>query len=119
MAGVLETLLHFDGTSGAIGCVDATGRHRWTCAGGAVIDQSQAKFASSSVNFTSVNGLVQYTDSNVIALGTSDFTIDFWIKFYAYSRTVLIFSTLLIAIGFLTTYRGPASVFLAITMADR
>jgi hypothetical protein len=72
-------LLHFNGTDAATTFTDVSGR-TWTAAGNAQLDTAQKKFGTASGLFDGTGDYITVADSTDFTLGTSDFTIDFWIR---------------------------------------
>jgi hypothetical protein len=77
-----KLMLHFDGADGATTTTDSSASgHTVTFLNGAVLDDAQAKFGSTSLLCgDGVDDYVRVPDSADWAFGTGDFTIDFWIK---------------------------------------
>jgi len=77
-----KVLLHFDDLTSPTAIDDpASGqtRHPWT-ATSATISTAQSKFGGSSLDCTGGSKYVDTPNSNDFILGTSDFTIDCWVK---------------------------------------
>lgn len=73
------SILHFDGANNSTTITDATGNHLWTISGAAVLDTSQSQFGSASFHVSSATFQLLFGDGT-INWGTSDFTVDFWVK---------------------------------------
>jgi len=80
--GSVVSLLHFEGADGSTAFTDQVGTTTWTRAAGAEIDTAQSKFGGSSGLFpaavSSGFGKITSNTSAGFALGTSDFTIDWF-----------------------------------------
>lgn len=76
-ASVLS-LLHMDGADGSTTFTDVTGK-TWTAAGTAQIDTAQSKYGGASGLFDTTGDYVDATDAS-FALGTGDFTVEFWLR---------------------------------------
>ena len=75
-----KLLLHFNGADASTTFTDETGKTA-TVAGNAQIDTAQSKFGGASGLFDGTGDNINFADSNDWNFGTSDFTIDFWIRF--------------------------------------
>jgi Concanavalin A-like lectin/glucanases superfamily len=87
-----KVLLHFDGADASTTFTDnnAGGSvHTWTAAGNAQIDTADFKFNGASGLFDGTGDWITTPDHADFALGTSDFTIDFWFKCNAAGGSVL------------------------------
>ena len=76
-----KVLLHFDGADASTVITDANvggSAHTWTAAGNAQIDTGAARFGASSLLCDGVGDWITTPDSADFALGSGDFTIDFW-----------------------------------------
>ena len=76
-----KVLLHFEGEDASTSIIDsnAGGSARiWTANGNAQLDRAQRKFGRSSLLCDGTGDWVYTPDSADFALGTSDFTVDFW-----------------------------------------
>lgn len=71
-------LMHFDGANGATTTVDVKG-HPVVVGTGCQISTAQSKFGGSSMSFTRVN--TAKVSFDLAALGTQDFTIEYWVRF--------------------------------------
>lgn len=74
-----KLLLHFDGSDGSTTFTDASASGRTiTRTGDPEIDTAQSKFGGASGLFN--NGRVQPPDDADLEVGSSDFTIDMWVR---------------------------------------
>ena len=84
-------LLHMDGTNASTSFVDSgPNALAVTASGNAQISTAQSKFGGASGAF---DGTGDYLTATLSALGTGDFTIEFWIYFNSISTTYLIYDT--------------------------
>ena len=72
-------LLHFDGTNTSTTFTDETGK-TMTAVGNAQLDTSQSQFGTASGLFDGTGDAVTTPNATVFNFGTSDFTIEFWVK---------------------------------------
>ena len=75
-----KILLHMDGTNGGTTFTDSNlggSVHAWT-ANSATTNTGTLKFGSASANFGAAVGWIDTPDSADFALGSGDWTIDFW-----------------------------------------
>lgn len=87
----VSLLLHMDGTNGSTSFVDSgPNALAVTASGNAQISNTQSKFGGASGAF---DGTSDYLTATLSALGTGDFTIEFWIYFNSISTTYLIYDT--------------------------
>jgi hypothetical protein len=77
--GEIITLLHFDGSDLATAFPDEVDATNWTAVGNASLRTAVSKFGSASVYFDGTGDRVTRTKA-AFALGSSDFTIDFWFR---------------------------------------
>lgn len=78
-------MLHFNGTDGATTFTDSSASgHVVTASGNAQIDTAQSKFGGASALFDGTTDYLTIPDSNDFYF-SSDFTIDFWLRFNATS----------------------------------
>jgi len=77
-----KSLLHMNGTDGSTTFTDsaAGGTHSWTARGNAQIDTAQSKFGGASGLFDGTGDYIDTPDSADWAMGSGDFTVDFWVK---------------------------------------
>ncbi|MDP2941048.1 MAG: hypothetical protein Q8N85_02175, partial [Candidatus Omnitrophota bacterium] len=80
LPGPTKLLLHADGADGSTGFSDDTG-HTVLSYGNARIDTNQSKFGLSSAFFDGQNSYLSLADNPDWSFGSSDFTIDLWVKF--------------------------------------
>ena len=80
-------LLHGDGTNGSWDITDAAG-HAVGRSGDTQISTNQSKFGGGSIQFDGAGDFLSLPASADWALGTSDFTVDFWVQFSAAPGTV-------------------------------
>jgi hypothetical protein len=74
-----ESLLHFDGTSGATTFIDEGGGI-WTPYGNTQLDSTKSKFGGTSGFFDGSGDYLKTTMNSSLSLGRQDFTIDFWVN---------------------------------------
>lgn len=74
-----KSLLHFNGTDASTSITDQIGK-TWTAAGNAQLDTAQFKFGGSSLYLDGTGDYITTSDHNDFAVGSGDFTIDFWLK---------------------------------------
>jgi hypothetical protein len=78
-----KVLLHFNDTDASTTFTDENAggsAHTWTAADNAQIDTAQSKFGGASGLFDGTGDYVDTSDHADFALGSSDFTVDFWFK---------------------------------------
>lgn len=76
----VSLLLHGDGTNGSTTVVDSSPvANIATAYGNAQISTAQSVFGGASLYLDGTGDRVQFADSSVSPLGTSDFTIEFWV----------------------------------------
>jgi hypothetical protein len=75
----IKLLLHCNGTDGTTTFTDETGTHTVTAVGDAELDTAQKKFGTASGLFSGAGSLTIPSSSD-FAMGTSDFTIEFWVR---------------------------------------
>lgn len=76
-------LLHMDGVDGSTTFTDSNvggSAHTWTAAGNAQIDTAQSKFGGASGYFDGSGDYIDTPDHADWAMGSGDFTIDFWFR---------------------------------------
>jgi hypothetical protein len=78
-----KVLLHGDGTDGSTTFTDSgPSGYAFTAYGNAQIDTAQSKFGGSSMLFDGTGDYVRSDSaSDDFSIGTSDFTLDYWVKF--------------------------------------
>lgn len=77
-------MLHMNGTDTSTTFTDSDdGAKSPTVGGNAQIDTAQSKFGGASGLFDGTGDYLQYATNADFALGTGEFTIDFWIRFNA------------------------------------
>lgn len=87
-----KILLQFAGADASTTITDTSvggSSHTWTASGNAQIDTADSKFGGSSCLFDGTGDYVSTTDHADFALGSGDFTIDFWFKTTAASGAFL------------------------------
>jgi hypothetical protein len=72
--------LHLDGTDGSTVFTDVKG-HVFTASGGAQIDTAQSKFGGASLLLDGTDDFITSPDHADWGFGSSDFTIDCWVRF--------------------------------------
>lgn len=75
----VKVLLHFDGTDASTTFTDVIGR-TFTAVGNAQLDTAQQKFGTASGLFDGTGDVITTPDHADFALGTNDFTIEFWLR---------------------------------------
>lgn len=83
-------LSHLDGTNGSTALVDQKG-NTMTAGGNAHIDTAQSVGGGASMAFDGSADYFYLNNTTAFAFGTSDFTIEFWIKFNSVSAIQTIF----------------------------
>ncbi len=78
----VELLSHFNGVNGATNTADETGKI-WTLNAGATISTTASKFSGSCLKFDGTSNA--YASTSFPALGTEDFTIEFFVRLGAVS----------------------------------
>jgi len=79
--GYTKLLLHFDGSDGSIVFTDSSPVPKSvTAVGSAQIDTAQSKFGGSSALFDGTGDYLTIPSSDDFAMGTGDFTVDFWMR---------------------------------------
>lgn len=73
----VTSLLHFDGADTSTNIVDSAGRV-WAVSGQAQIDTAQSVFGGASLYLDGATDYLTATSSPDLALGTGDFTVEFW-----------------------------------------
>ncbi len=89
-----KVLLHFEGAdSGTVITDSNTGgsAHTWTAAGNAVTDTAQFKFGATSLACDGTGDWVTTPDHADFTLGTSDYTIDFWVRVGSLAANMSVF----------------------------
>lgn len=81
-------LLNCNGADGSTTFTDLCGHVQSVVGGNAQIDTAQYKFGGASAMFDGSGDYVQFPDSNDWDFGTSDFTVETWVRFNAFSTTV-------------------------------
>lgn len=76
--GLATALLHFNGADASTTFTDETGG-AWSRAGNAQIDTAQSQFGGASALFDGTGDRVYSSHAN-FALGTADFTLEFWAR---------------------------------------
>lgn len=87
-----KVLLHMDGSDASTTFTDSNAggsAHTWTAAGNAQIDTADSKFGGASGLFDGTGDDVSTPDHADFALGSGDFTVDFWFKVNAASGSEL------------------------------
>lgn len=76
-------MLHGNGTNGSVLFPDSslTPHTSYTVHGGTQVDTAQFEFGAASINFNGTNAYISYDDSPDWDMGSSDFTIDCWVRF--------------------------------------
>lgn len=79
-----KLLLHCDGTNNSTAFLDEAGK-TVTTNGNVKLSTANSRFGASSAFFDGSGDYLSIADSDDFHFGTSDFTVDFWICFSAYS----------------------------------
>lgn len=79
-------LTHVDGDDGDQSATDDTGTHTINFQSTAQLDDAQKKFGTTSLNCDGNSDYIYMSDSDDWAMGTSDWTIDFWVRFNSDSQ---------------------------------
>lgn len=83
-----KLLLHCEGSDTSTTFTDSSAyKQTGTQVGAAQIDTAQYKFGSSSALFDGNTDYVTYPDSDNWNFGTGEWTIDFWVRFNAFTTT--------------------------------
>ena len=85
-----KSLLHLDGADASTTITDTKGVLSWTAQGDAKIVTAQSKFGGASCYFDGTGDYIKASDNAVLTLGTSDFTIEMWIKRNRTGREIFI-----------------------------
>ena len=80
----INLLLHGDG-SGTLITDSSSRKHTVTSANGTTQSTAQSKFGGSSIYFDGIDDFLTIPDSDDWNFGSGAFTIDFWMKFSAFS----------------------------------
>ena len=79
-----KLMIHGDGTDAATTIPDSSDlAHTITASGNAQLDTAQKKFGTASVLFDGTGDFITVPDHADLDLGSSNFTIDFWVRFAA------------------------------------
>lgn len=91
-----KSLLHMNGTDGSTTFIDSAtgGTHTWTAYGNAQIDTAQSKFGGASGLFDGTGDYISTAGSPDFYFGSSDFTIDMWVRFTAFPGSGTLMSLL-------------------------
>lgn len=82
----VSLLLHMDGSDGSTTFTDSSSNaHTVTANGDAQIDAAQSKFGGASGLFDGAGDYLLVPDDGSFALGSSDFTLDLWVRAAAWS----------------------------------
>jgi len=82
-----KLMIHGDGADGATAITDSSKHaHSITANGNAQIDTAQAKFGNGSLVFDGTGDYASIPDSPVWDLGTSNFNINYWVRFNSTSN---------------------------------
>lgn len=85
-------LLHMDGADASTTFTDSsTTPHTFTAQGDAQLDTAKIKFGTASGLFDGTGDYIDTPDHADFYMGTSDFTIDFWINFNSLSSDIGLF----------------------------
>jgi len=77
----VQLLLHMDGTDGSTTIIDhSQNAFSPTVFGNAQIDTAQSKFGGASLLLDGTGDYLSYADNAAFALGSGDFTIEFWAR---------------------------------------
>lgn len=74
----VKALLHFNGTNNSTTITDEIPGHSWACLANARLSTSLSKWGSAAATFDGTSDSVEATSSD-FAIGTGDFTDEFWI----------------------------------------
>jgi hypothetical protein len=78
----VQLLCGFNGADGATAFTDeSTAARTATFVGNAQLDTAQARFGSASLLLDGTGDYVTFADAPAFTLGTSDFTLDAWVRF--------------------------------------
>ncbi len=88
-----KLLFHFNGTDGSTTFTDSSSSpHTLTAAGNAQLDTAQSKFGSASLLLDGTGDSIFEAGSADYALGTGDFTFDFWVRFATVGNCTFVFT---------------------------
>lgn len=111
--GDLGLLLHFDGTDASTTITDSGGQdHVFTALGNAQLDTAQFKFGTASLLLDGTGDYIQGDGSDEFALGTGEFTIDFWVRFNTAGTQVVLYDSRPIGFStgpYVTIYRNASN----------
>lgn len=82
------TLLHLDGTDGAISFTDERSK-TWSASGNAQIDESQSKFGVSSLLLDGTGDLISTADHSDWSFASGNFTVECFVRFNALSGSAV------------------------------
>jgi hypothetical protein len=88
----MMALLHFNGSDASTTITDSTNRHTWSVAGNAQLDTAQKYFGTASLLLDGTGDYIESADSADWNLGTSDFDINFWVRFNSVTGNYVFFS---------------------------
>jgi hypothetical protein len=93
MDSYTKLLIHADGADTSTAFYDfSNSAHAITANGNAQVDTAYSKFGGASALFDGTGDYLTVPDSDDFYFGTSDFTIDFWVRFNSISGSQHIFS---------------------------
>jgi hypothetical protein len=95
LIGTTQTVLLLNGRPGGI--IDATGKNNLTTVGGAKISQAVFKYGTGSLSFNGSTDYLSVRSSQLLAFGTGDFTVEFWMNATAAGTFVAVVGTQSIA----------------------
>jgi len=86
-------VLHFDGVNGSQAFVDAAGTNHFSLGGSTNLTTGDYVFGTASAYFDGVDDYINIGTSTALdfTFDTADFTIDFWIKFKAFSQSAVFY----------------------------
>lgn len=83
-----KLLLHCEGADASTTFTDSsTSAHTITAGGNVQVDTDQFKFGSASAKFDGAGDFLKVPSHTDFAIGTNDFTIDFWVKFQTFATS--------------------------------
>lgn len=83
------SLLHLDGTNASTTITDQISGKTWTASGSAALSTTDPKFGTACLLVPGSSGKILSNTDAADAFGTSDFTVEFWIRPTAWAASVV------------------------------